>query len=207
MSVRLPAPLLLLQLLVSSATPAQNLLVNPDFDSDISGWSANVAWIVGAHDAEDVDEPSSSGSVLVENSRSSGGGNGLFQCVLVSGDTLYDTSIWIRIPLGQAMTGDASLRLFWFANPTCDFADYLTDHFFPIFTPSAAWTEIQESVDAPFGAQSVRFDLGVSKDDPGGTFETKFDAVYLPEPQVWLGVLVGFAALLGLDGRRKALHR
>ena len=104
--------ILLVPLLVGSATQAQNLLVNPDFDSDASGWTADVAWIVGSFDAEDMDEPSPSGSVLVENSRAFGGGSGLFQCVAVSGGTLYDFSIWTRIPLGQALSGDASLRLF-----------------------------------------------------------------------------------------------
>jgi hypothetical protein len=203
MAVRSFAPFSLVLLLAGSAAPAQNLLVNPDFDSDISGWTADVAWINPTHDLEDMDEPSPSGSVLVENSRSTGGGNGLFQCVEVSGGTVYDFSIWTRIPTGQAIPGEAELRLFWFANTTCDFSDFITDDFIPpISTPSAAWTEILAlDLSAPIGAQSVRFDLGVSKNVPG-IFEAKFDAVFMPEPQAWIGLLVGFVALVALDRRR-----
>lgn len=202
-----------LTLLLFAPVPvaAQNLLTNPDFDTDLSGWTSEVFWINGSFDAEDMAEPSASGSARVENSRSTGGGNGLFQCVLADEGDFHDFSIWTRIPTGQAMTGEAALRLWWFGNTTCDFADPLDFQTSEITTPSASWTEIAMlGVEAPAGTQSVRFDLGVSKDAAGGTFEAKFDAVYMPEPQPALGMLAGSLALLGLHaagGRARPRER
>jgi hypothetical protein len=205
MSPRSLAPFVMIALLLGSSSQAQNLLLNPHFDSDTAGWTADVGWINGSFDAEDANEPSPSGSILVENTRASGGGNGVFQCVGVTAGTTYDFSIWTRIPTGQAMTGEASLRLFWFGNSLCDFTDFITAEILPITTPSANWTEIALLLyEAPAGAQSVRFDLGVNKDDPGGAFSAKFDAVFMPEPSPSLSALVGFAMLFGLDRRKTA---
>jgi hypothetical protein len=199
-------PTLFACLLVLSSpglSAAQNLLANPDFDTDTSGWTANVSWIQEFHDTEDLTEPSPSGSVRVVNTRETGGGNGLYQCVLAYGDALYDFSIWTRIPTGQSMTGEASLRLFWFGNETCDFADDLGVDIFRITTPSESWAQISQlDFAVPTGVRSVRFDLGVHKDAPGGSFEAKFDAVYMPEPGLGHATAAGFVFLLGLHGGR-----
>ena len=62
--------------LASSGASAQNLLVNPDFDTDISGWSG-----VGVWNPLDAFGSPTSGSATWINTQVGGGANYLEQCV------------------------------------------------------------------------------------------------------------------------------
>jgi hypothetical protein len=189
-------------LLASLPARAQNLIANGNFDSDVAGWTPGAGYMVVSHDSEDVDEPS--GSALVSNQSSQNSGNGVGHCVLVDAGAFYDAEVWARIPPGQATTGQAELRLFWFANQSCDFADFIgPDYSNQITAPSGSWAAMEVlAVEAPIGAESVRFDLGALKDGPE-IFEAKFDAAFLPEPRASLGASAGIAALALLHRIRR----
>ena len=58
------------------AAEAQNLLANPDFDTDVTGWSG-----VGVWDPLDAFGSPSSGSATWINTQVGGGANYLGQCV------------------------------------------------------------------------------------------------------------------------------
>jgi len=62
--------------LASTGASAQNLLVNPDFDTDISGWSG-----VGVWSPLDAWGSPTSGSATWINMQIGGGANYLEQCV------------------------------------------------------------------------------------------------------------------------------
>lgn len=101
------------------------------------------------------------------------------------------------------MTGEMQLRLFWFSNATCDFSGFLDEATLIMDTPSETWTEmIFAAYESPATAQSLRTDLAVAKDLSGGSFEAKFDEVFLPEPTLSLGIAMGVCGL-GWIGRRR----
>jgi hypothetical protein len=76
MNVALLAVLFPVTALLSANVSAQNLLVNPDFDTDLSGWSG-----IGSWSQLDAWGSPSSGSATWINSFPSGGAAYLDQCV------------------------------------------------------------------------------------------------------------------------------
>src|SRR6202035_4298282 len=104
-----------------SSAQAPNLLVNPHFDTDLSGWGDPlfVGWD-GAHDAG-----SSPASGSAESFRFLDGPNSciepLFQCVTgLSGGTRYDFGGQIIIPhdLNQTTGGQGAVGVHWYSD-TC----------------------------------------------------------------------------------------
>jgi hypothetical protein len=99
----------------SSIALAQNLLTNPNFNQNISGWTAIPAG-TATWDATDIDASPSSGSARVTNS----GSQAQFQqCVAVSPGAKYDLIAHMRIPSGQAGTGAAFIAINYYASAGC----------------------------------------------------------------------------------------
>lgn len=192
-------------LTAAAAAPAQNLLANPDFDTDASsgGWGADVEWILGEWSADDAFGEAGSGSVLVRNVRDSAGSNGWFQCVAASEGLVLDASVWTRSEPSQTNSNGASLEVWFFASEGCSFAPPgLIESFFTDFAAPADWTRLAlRGLVAPAATQSIRFDLRVEKasGDPEPA-TALFDAAYLPEPSA---VATAAAALFALAALRR----
>ena len=159
----------------AAATPgiAQNLVFNPNFDTDMSGWTSPGVW-----DTLDVDGSSASGSATYLNT-SAGMAGFLFvrQCITIDPGTVgYDLSAWTLVPSGQPATGYAQVGVAWYTDTQC--ADYLDFAELPPPSTLDAWVESSGSVYRPFTAQSVRISATNQKFGPGN-FQVWADAFTL----------------------------
>jgi hypothetical protein len=193
----------LLALPIATASPAQNLLVNPDFDDDLLGWESDVEWIAGSHDDEDYAGDPESGSARVVNSRDTLGIGGIVQCVTVpeqDGTVQHEASVWVRVDDGQSVDGHARLGLWYFSNQTCDLQNGLLSQVDPSYGVEF-WGESRHQLIYPAGTRSVRFDLRVDKFVEGGDAAALFDHAYLPEPGPFEASLLAALTLYGVGAR------
>ena len=146
--------------LAASPVQAENLVVNPGFDTGVNGWTVNNAAWDGTHDAE-----GSAASGSARSFRFLAGPNDcidtISQCVTgLSGGARYDFGGKILIPtsLNQTTGGQGSIDVQWYSD-TCGSALLRTD-FGPTVDSTAnadVWTPSSTSgVTAPSGATSAR---------------------------------------------------
>ena len=168
--------------LLVAALPAaaQNLLTNPGFATDYTGWDNETTFITAAWQTVDATGQHGSGSVAITNTQP-GLSNGLSQCVPVTPGASYDFGARVEIPAGQ--TGvDASVVVEWFAGATC--SQVLSGAGEPeaeLATPGDHFVGIQQTAQAaPAGARSAEVILSVGVDSssssPGVAY---FDDAYL----------------------------
>ncbi|MBS0591588.1 MAG: hypothetical protein JSR65_13250 [Proteobacteria bacterium] len=163
---------------------AQNLLANGTFDTNIAGWTATYANWDSTHDANN--NPHSGALQIVATSQSSNGGLSSSQCVPVTAGQSYTLSAQIILPAAfSTVPGNASLTVFWSANPTC--APSYTGQFSttPVVWPGPVgnlngldtWYGVSASQMAPPGTQSALVDLISYAQTTGGAFTADFDNV------------------------------
>ena len=113
----LSAVTILMVTIAASPAVAQNLVVNPNFDIDTSGWVGPGVW-----DMLDVDGSPTSGSAThVINSIGSAGFAFELQCVILDPMIVgYDFSVWTYVASGQTATGYARVDLVWYTDTLCD---------------------------------------------------------------------------------------
>lgn len=179
--------------LVSLATAvpgrAQNLLVNADFDTDLSGWTLTGSPAAEAWSSDDVAGEDDSGSAELGVLASDPGfvmSARLDQCVPVVGGAQYDLAAFIKEPAGQPVSGRALIDLRWFGDATCEGAEIGGS---PGATPledlPGEWVLAQEehvfsTAFAPEGAAGARVSLGVIRNElgqPGDVRTARFDDV------------------------------
>ncbi|MEE4273109.1 MAG: hypothetical protein V2I67_15660 [Thermoanaerobaculales bacterium] len=163
---------LVLILVVPVGVEAQNLLVNPNFDTDASGWSGLGSW-----DPLDVDGSPSSGSATWLNDWPGSGGSMYFsQCIeLVAPIEAFDLRAYIYIPGGQAGTGYASLAAWFYSDSACD--DFIWSYGPPPASVLGVWQLAEDTDWAPNNAASVQ--IGLFNQESGtGDFRVYHDAVY-----------------------------
>jgi hypothetical protein len=184
MTRRLWLPVALTLLLSSHAapSPAQNLLVNPGFDTGLGGWqladpsttSVTVSWD-GAHDADG--SPSSGSAKAVWQAPSvSGLSSAIFQCVEVTPGASYIFGGKVFIPAGP-VPGSAFFNVIPYPSHGCSGAP--PPSLFgstPPVTTRNRWVETTATIH-PFGPSvliAATFAPG-----SGGTFQVSFDDVVL----------------------------
>jgi hypothetical protein len=182
-----------LSLLGSSAeSGAQNLVVNGDFPSSLSGWQlegsqgGSASWT-----PVDVANLSSSGSALIVNDQpcveqSPGVFScpfpGLVQCIPVVPGASYSIGFSSLIPSGQGVGGAAYLFLDWYSGDACD-AGPLSHPVFGHATVGSWGSEIR-GLTAPASARSLRLTLAAVRDEIShqGSFRAHFDNVFVNGP-------------------------
>jgi hypothetical protein len=168
-------------LAVSSTGGAQQLIVNGDFDSDLSGWNVSVApgttWVpfdfAGA----------SSGSVLFTNDMTTAGAAtiNLSQCVVLAKPGRYVVSANGYLPAGQASGNLYVNSILHIPTTTCQ---SLGDaHGFLLPATIGSWSQESTSIeidaiDALAGA-SIEVRMGIQKTPAGGSIQGHIDAVRL----------------------------
>ena len=102
--------------LVATGASAQNMLVNPDFDTNVTtGWSG-----IGVWDPMDVFGSPTSGSATWINTWASGGAIYHTQCVEVGPDfEAYDLAGYALIPSGQPGTGHTHIHVAFYSDSGC----------------------------------------------------------------------------------------
>jgi hypothetical protein len=180
--VRILTVSLLASFLVIAQSRAQNLLLNPNFDSDLSHWIVPQSFEAAMWQAADADGSGSSGSVSLRNTYSqpaASGGGAIEQCVPVVAGKTYDFGAKVQIPGGQANTGFVQIFLSWYSDTGCGggFLSRITQN-------AGATTGVWQSaaaagVAAPAGAASGLLSLAHFKNEASGSFVTYFDDAYL----------------------------
>jgi len=173
----LSAVMILIVTTAASPTVAQNLVVNPDFDIDTSGWSGPAAW-----DTLDVDGSTTSGSAtyLITSVGASGAAFAL-QCVVL--DPMidgYDFSAWTYVASGQTATGFARADLWWYTDTLCD--SFLSSAVFSNSSLFDVWEPSGGSAFTPPTALSVRV-TAINQSFGDGDFQVYVDGFSL-EPNL-----------------------
>ncbi len=197
--LRTAIPLIAALLLSAAAAPAQNQLLNPGFDHNLTSWTTSAANGSAAWDALDAAGDAGSGSALLTNVAAGGNtfAGPLMQCVPVTPGISYDASAKVRIAPGQARTGYAILQVMWRPNNDCSgYLDYTQG---PSTATVGTWIEISRSLVPPAAARSALIQLGLVKNEAGGTLTVNFDDVTL---QLTPGTCGDPATTLCLHGGR-----
>lgn len=172
--------------LITNLAWGQNLVSNPGFDTDITGWStgetATVQW-----DCIDADGNPASGSALVTNlSTTANDATGARQYITgITGGEYYKIFADTLIPSGQSATGRANLLVQWYDQANCTgqvglfSTPWVTDS-----TPDV-WLPTFGTALAPASAQCARLRLTVWKDQDSGTLDAHFDNVGFAKDQVF----------------------
>ena len=111
-------PIFLAIIATCAAASAQNLLSNPNFDTDLSSWhseGATIAW-----DSQDADGSSSSGSAKIILPANSGPGGFLKPCTPLPAGASFSFGGKFLIPPGQIGTTTASLEINWYSGADCN---------------------------------------------------------------------------------------
>ena len=190
------AALCIASLGAAPAVRGANLLSNPNFDTDSTGWFGD-GTAVFEWTSEDQGGNSASGSAHATNP-----GPGLatidHQCIPIEGATTYATHAWVRINAGNSNT---RLLLATYSNPNCDYSGYLGSQSASSDAQGTQqWERIAGQVTTPPSAQSAI----VSCSFGGGAINGRCDAVYLPEAAGGGGWALGSLAWLALARRRAA---
>lgn len=172
------AAVTLVALLFASATSAQNLAENPEFDVNVDGWqeipdeSMTVDW-------SDLDRngDQDSGSLRGLNSDTNAANLGIVSCVdSISEGESYQYSAFLYMATGQSGIGDISLAFYWYDGLACS-GDQLVGGFSNSVGAASQWLYV--SVDpalAPPAAQSAGLAITINK-SIGGTLAGHADGV------------------------------
>ncbi len=175
----------------AGTSTAQNILVNPHFDSSVSGWSFTTPGTFTWDSSLDASSSPTSGSARLANMSPVGYGTSFAaQCVAVTGGSKYDVSVQIRVPSGQVDTGYAMLLVGFLDGASCSgsFVGSLpTPHVTPATTD--AWVLVQSvGQAAPATAVSAQAMLWINKVESTGSLVANFDdAVFGPAGTVAAG--------------------
>jgi len=198
-----------------TAQATDNLLSNPDFDVDVSGWPDPYpdADTLITHDTtmDHDDTPGVLGSLKLSNSITNGAADGPAQCVELEPATTYIAAGAIFRPT-QANKPQAYLDLTYFASTDCTGpasgghtggGDY--------YLPSDIddeWYDAEFETTTFGSTHSAKFRLfSGNTTDPTHAY-VYFDNIYLPEPENPLLMATAAAVLLALSYlRRKATAR
>jgi hypothetical protein len=172
---------------------SENLLFNPGFDTDLSGWG-NLGFT--SWSSEDAGGSAASGSARLDLSGADAYYAIQSNCVTaLPGEEFFYSASYL-IPFAQQATGEAILQVNWFSQGDCSGVNLGADSRVGTQT---AWTTIGNRVVAPAGTASVRVHPFNHKSGGTGIFQVYFDDAELvraPEPSG--GGAVAMASLVML---------
>jgi hypothetical protein len=158
--------------LAATGASAQNMLVNPDFDTDVTtGWSGFGVW-----DPMDVFGSPTSGSATWINTWASGGAIYHTQCVEVGPDfEAYDLAGYALIPSGQPGTGYTHIHVAFYSDSGC--VTQITGWATADMSTLDSWQYLNLTDWAPIGVVSARVGL-VNQKTSAGDFQVLHDSIH-----------------------------
>ena len=152
-------------LLVAGPLGAQNLLPNPNFDTDLSGWFPSS---LGEWSSEDADSSPNSGSARVESgSFGNSGYYGPSVCLPVDEGEAFLLAYEALVPADQTRTGAAWLEYGFYPTLGCGFdGGSITGDVLSV-EQTGSWTAAQRMIEAPEGAVAIDLILGNYVADDG----------------------------------------
>ncbi len=194
-----------LTLLAASNAVAANLLTNPDFDEDLTGWGGGN--VTATWDEFDVDGRDDSGSAKIVSSVPFGSVGSLNSgCVVVSAETDYTLTGWSFIPADALNTRNFVYTISIYSSFDC------SSGFLLFIQPIAGgtvgeWILTEEVITTPAGANSTRVGVGpVPFEDEIGDAVAFVDSITLPEPASTVLQASALALLAALATWRRRLR-
>ena len=179
MKVSIGLAVVVLLIAANPCAEAQNLIVNGNFDSDVSGWTPLGASLSAEWDPSDYAGSPSSGSLLGTNDSPTSANLSVVSCVdSISGGQPYQYTGWIKTPSGQTVTGLFRLYWYWYPLASCAGAQTLAAST-PYMTSADDWIYVStDSEIAPPGTMSAWLVLGIYKTSAvPGTFQVYYDGL------------------------------
>jgi hypothetical protein len=161
-----------------SGARAQNLVTNPRFTTNLSGWTIADSLVVPTWSSLDANNSAASGSALFTQPGLATGGfiRGLRQCVAVTAGTSYILGVRFRRPSGPGGFISGAAELVWYSTPGCGAFISLSDSSVFISNPPAdTWIPGTVQVTAPAGAVSAQFIIEAAASQAVSSFQTYFD--------------------------------
>ena len=160
-------------LLAATSSAAQNLLPNPDFDSDISGWSGPICSdaLATSWSADDASGNPASGSWRVRNTAPTDNGaySVCYHCLNVSGPATYHLSGKARVPGGQARQLIPAIILSRYPGANCQGEDNGRFDVGASPIPTGSWHGLgTETIPVPAAGGSFFVGAGFRKVGNGG---------------------------------------
>lgn len=129
-----------------------NLLTNPGFDGDLSGWFVNDSSTAKGYSSSDAEGCPASGSLLVN-----GGTGDIEQCVAISPNTTYNFGFKYKQAVGNAF----ACYISYFASPTCISGDQIDSTArIDSATTGSSWQTYTGVVTSSPGAYGLQFLCG-----------------------------------------------
>ncbi len=153
----------------ASAQTNDNLLVNPGFATDLSGWTYTPLFTQWSN--HDVNDVASSGSANILETDDVGDVQVVQQCLMLPGPGPYDVGASFYLPSGEGQRPGGASLIDWYASGDCSGSSMRFDEFdTPNPPPTDVWTSVLgSSVDPPAGSASAMLYFGIFKnDDPTG---------------------------------------
>lgn len=170
---------LLVLLLFCGTLEAQNLLENPGFDDDLSGWTLG-GTVLPVWDPFDAGGSPSSGSAFITNAAPGTDTDVevLSQCFVIGPDR-FDWDVWVFIPSGQDRTGSVVLRYSFHPN-TLDCTQGSNSLGGVALTTLGQWTSLGGNPvtisPEQFGSGgSFKYTIAIRKSEDGGQFTAYVD--------------------------------
>jgi IPTL-CTERM motif len=171
---------------LSGSALAANLLQNPHFAGDLSGWNAGISTYDGTLDATGVSGSGSAKHVFVNNFNGGAGTVALSQCLtsFVPGQP-YIFGGKVYMPSGQSIQGTGSIVVSWFTGTDCSTGFISSANVGTSFgDPADVWTPLNHpAVTIPANARSVWFS-GQNGAASAGSHQTNFDDMYFSDAAV-----------------------
>ncbi len=165
-------------LLGAAPLTAQNLFTNPDFATDINGWSITAGGSASWSSDDSAGLPGS-GSLELENTGAAAGTFvGAYQCVSASAGATYDVRARVRIPASQP-SGTSAGRYFFYSTAGCPDASLSSSGGFGGPTATDHWEDLTTTLVAPAGARSLKLMLGTVKDGAGAQLTSFLDEAFV----------------------------
>jgi|GEM_PF-3822217 len=161
-----------------------NLLYNPNFDSDLGSWSGTApAGSVVEHDPADADDAPTSGSARLANLGAAVELD-LSQCVTVPDDGWFRVGGRLLVDHLPPAAPSPRLVLEWFGEAGCQGLAVDTWQSALAVPDPGTWPLVERFAHSPVGAISARLTLTLAA-DPGEDHETRWDsAVLFRDPTV-----------------------
>ena len=176
---RLRSALAFAFVLTVSSAAADNLLSNPEFDTDLSGWDSFASW-----STEDWESSLSSGSATMTNSiPSTSSVTVVKQCLtpatLANG---YHLAGYILNPSGQSGEGYGKLTLSFFSAADCDDPSFIIGYDTASVQQTGTWEQVELTQATPAEAVSMKVYVFLQKIGEPGAVQLFTDHLLL-EPQ------------------------
>lgn len=168
-------------LVVAPVAWAQNLVFNPDFNTDVTGWTPSTTGTIEWSPLDAEGNPASGSALVTNRSTTAQDGTGPRQCIDgIDAGFFYLLAADVLVPSGQSETGYAELLVQWYDTPGCGggLVGLNTTPGLSTSTPDA-WYLDAGVFRAPTGTQSARLRLTVAKIEDYGTLQAHFDNVLL----------------------------